>query len=143
MRIFAVLIGIICLSPLAIAEDIPSGSYWECSAEDANQKMWTLQASHQRLALNNAMEACKKESTKPGTCRAPQEQCEPFLNGKNIGPMWQCTALDLDAKPWISNPYRHRDDAAIASKAYCHDHSAFPDSCYINLLTCKNINARR
>jgi hypothetical protein len=64
------------------------------------------------------------------------------MNGVSTRPMWRCTAFDQMVKSWPSNTYTHRDDAAIAAKAYCEQGSAFPDTCFINLMTCKNMNSR-
>ncbi len=55
-------------------------------------------------------------------------------------PMWICTALDFTAEPWQSNLYPHRDDAALAAKDYCKQNSNVPDTCYINMVTCRNLN---
>lgn len=67
--------------------------------------------------------------------------CELFIDGVSTSPAWQCSALDQMAKVWVNNPYPNRDDAALAAKAYCQDNSGFPDTCYVNLLTCKNIKS--
>ncbi|WP_419421088.1 hypothetical protein ACNVED_07265 [Legionella sp. D16C41] len=111
---------------------------WHCKAEDNAKQEWLAESSYQRSAVNKAMEACKKMSRSPETCRVFQGDCELFVNGESVRPAWQCTALDQMAKAWKSNFYPNSDDAALAAKAYCQQHSAFPNTCYVNLLTCKD-----
>lgn len=111
---------------------------WQCTATDAQSKQWIIRNHYERQATNEAYALCKKESQVPQTCTVAHEACEAFVNGVSTQIVWKCTALDRFAKPWISIAYRNRDDAAIAAKAYCEEQSQAPDSCYINLLTCKN-----
>ncbi|KTD25096.1 MULTISPECIES: hypothetical protein [Legionella] len=127
-------------SPLA-AETL-EGNFWRCTAFDAENKEWTVESSYEISAVNKAFDECKKQSKIPRSCKTAKESCEAFVNGKSTRPMWRCTALDQMAKSWPSNVYTHRDDAAIAAKAYCEQNSAFPDTCYINLMTCKNLNSK-
>jgi len=121
---------------------IEASDYWECHVSDSADKQWLAQGSYQRIATNKAFEACKKQSEYPNTCKAANEACEAFVNGISTRPMWRCTALDQLSKVWRSAIYTHRDDAALGAKAYCHQHSGMPDSCYINLMMCKNLNER-
>lgn len=118
------------------------GASWHCAARDAANKEWTANSGFSRSAINHAFEACKKESTLPDTCKTSSVDCESFIDGVSTRPAWRCLALDQMGKSWKSNPYPQRDDAAIAAKAYCQDQSGFPDTCYINLMTCKNLNSR-
>ncbi|ARG97545.1 hypothetical protein [Legionella micdadei] len=129
------------LSTTVSAETL-EGSFWRCTAFDGEDKEWTVDSSYEISAVNKAFEECKKQSKVPSSCKTAKEACEAFVNGKSTRPMWRCTALDQMAKTWLSNVYTHRDDAAIAAKAYCEQNSAFPDTCYINLMTCKNLNSR-
>lgn len=129
-------------------------NYWQCTAYDSEEKQWIVKNAYERVAINKAFEACKKESRAPASCKATNESCDYFANGTNSNrpkvsvnmnrtfsdAMWQCTALDQMAKPWVGNPSSNKDDAALGAKAYCQQHSTVPDTCYINLLTCKNIN---
>ncbi len=114
--------------------------YWECITTDQTGHEWIAKDVYERVAANNAYDACKKQSDIPKTCKAAKEACEQFINGKSTKPLWQCTALDQHAKTWQSNAYANRDDAALAAKAYCQANSAVPGSCYINLITCTNLN---
>ena len=114
-------------------------NYWICSASDGHQT-WSSQAAEQRAAINHAYDSCKKASELPKQCLSSRESCEFYLQGKSTRPLWQCTALDPDTKRWKSNFYSKRDDAALAAKAYCKDNSGYPDSCYIVLSSCKNLN---
>lgn len=115
---------------------------WQCTARDGANKEWVKSSNYERIAINLAFEACKKESTLPTTCKTAKEECEAFIDGQSTRPMWRCIALDQMGKAWESNVYTQRDDAAIAAKDYCHDRSGFPDTCYINLMTCRNMNSR-
>ncbi|WP_133127790.1 hypothetical protein [Legionella nagasakiensis] len=117
-------------------------SYWQCSAYDQENNQWIAKSPYERTAINKAYDACKKQSRAPKTCKTAKESCDAIVKGRNIRPMWRCTALDSMAKAWMSDIYRHRDDAALGAKAYCQQRSTVPASCYINLLTCKNLNAQ-
>ncbi|CDZ78409.1 hypothetical protein BN59_02719 [Legionella massiliensis] len=127
---------------LASTDGLASGNFWRCSTSDAEQKEWTVDSSYEISAINKSYDDCKKLSNVPTSCKSSKEACEMFLNGLTTRPMWRCTALDQMAKVWASNIYKHRDDAAIAAKAFCQQGSSFPDTCYINLMTCKNLNSR-
>ena len=127
---------------LAAANEIQNGNYWQCASFDAENKEWKVKSSYELAAINKALDACKKQSKIPNSCKTARESCEVFTNGYSTRPMWRCKALDQMAKAWPSNVYSHRDDAAIAAKAYCQQGSSFPDTCYTNLMTCKNLNAR-
>lgn len=124
------------LNPVVAATD----GDWECVVRDATNKEWVGKSNYQRSAMNHAMESCKKESSLPSTCKTPDDYCNSLTNGLSTRPMWRCFAFDRKAKSWGSTIYHHRDDAALAAKAYCQSHSTCPETCYINLLTCKNIN---
>lgn len=116
------------------------GTYWQCIVEDSANKQWTAKSPYQKIAINTAFAECKKESQYPASCKASKSNCEGFNLGKSTKPYWQCTALDLTAEPWKSNFYIQREDAALAAKAFCKANSTIPDTCYINLVTCRNIN---
>lgn len=127
---------------LASTDGIASGNFWRCSANDAEHREWIFDSSYEISAINRSFEECKKQSNIPASCKSSKESCEMFLNGLTTRPMWRCTALDQMAKVWLSNIYKQRDDAAIAAKTFCQQGSSFPDTCYINLMTCKNLNGR-
>lgn len=131
------IIPCLLLLPFSLLWANPS-KFWQCTASDAQDKQWVINSQYERQATNEAYAACKKESQVPKTCTVAHEACEAFVHGVSTKPLWKCTALDRFAKPWVSIAYRNRDDAAIAAKAYCEEQSQAPDSCYINLLTCKN-----
>lgn len=114
--------------------------YWQCTTTDNDDQQWIAKNTYERAAANIAYSSCKKQSRIPSTCKAAKEACEHMINGLTDKPMWQCTALDKQAKPWVSNLYTQRYDAALAAKAYCQERSSEPGTCYINLLTCKNKN---
>lgn len=120
----------------------PLSNVWRCTAHDAANKEWIINSGYEITAINRAFDACKKESTLPSSCKTSKESCEVFVNGVSTRPMWRCIALDQTAKEWSSNVYSQRDDAALAAKAYCRQSSSVPDTCYINLIACKNLNSR-
>lgn len=120
---------------------LTKNSYWQCITEDKTNKQWTARNAYQKMALNIAYEACKKESPYPLSCKTSQASCDPIVRGRSIKPMWLCTALDSSALPWSSNLYTQRDDAALAAKAYCRENSNIPETCYVNMITCRNVNA--
>lgn len=130
------------VSLMSFSNAFASNDFWQCTTRDASDKEWQAVGDHEISALNKSYEACKKDSNAPASCKTSKEECEFMANGTSTRPMWRCTAYDQMAKTWPSNLYRHRDDAAIAAKAFCEDRSGFPDTCYINLMTCKNVNPK-
>lgn len=116
--------------------------YWRCAVIDNSTTQWTAQNSYRLTAINRAYDACKKQSQEPGSCKASKEGCEAYVNGFMVSPIWQCTGLDFDANVFQSNVYRKKYDAALAAKAYCRDNSDYPDSCYVRLIGCENLNKR-
>jgi hypothetical protein len=134
-----------------------AATYWQCIAQDGESKQWTAKSTYQRMANTKAFEACKKESHIPATCTVPEETCvylnqvadssAPVVVTKAIhnqsrtsnGSLWQCTALDWRAKPWLNRPAPNQDAAAMSAKAFCQRHSSLPDTCYVNLITCRNV----
>lgn len=119
-----------------------ANNYWLCAAYDGHDKQWQAKSPYQRTAINQAWDACKKQSAIPDTCKAAKEFCEAIIKGVSNKPMWKCTAFDQMAKSWVSDVYRQRNDAALGAKAYCQERSGVPHSCYVNLMTCTNLNAR-
>lgn len=135
----ATIIFMIYLMPPLWANEAP---YWRCTASDSDGKQWEEKSMYERAAISKAFDACKKQSQIPASCKADTGVCEGFDHGVSISPSWQCTALDQNAKPWLSHSYVNMDDAAMAAKSTCEQRSVSPDSCYINLSTCKNLNQR-
>lgn len=127
------------ITSYCIAKPI-NGGYWQCTTKDRTSKQWTITNAYQKIALNLSYEACKKESHSPESCTTSLNDCEGFQLGMSTSPYWRCTALDRTAGVWQSNYYRVREDAALAAEAYCKNNSTVPDTCYINMVTCKNIN---
>lgn len=134
---------ILIITPIATyAESIDkNGNYWECTTHDATNTQWSSQSNYQKIALNLSYVQCKKKSQAPETCKTSTSSCAQYDKGVNIMPIWRCTALDREATPWRSDLYPNREDAALAAEAYCKQYSAVPYTCYINLITCININA--
>ncbi len=128
------LITSLCISTSIGAETIHD---WHCTTTDKNNKQWFVKSIYERAARAQTMDACKKQSKVPASCKT---DCEGFNHGISTRPAWQCTALDDDSKAWKSAAFAHRDDAAIAARENCKAHSSVPDSCYLNFSTCKNLN---
>ena len=128
-----------CITVLLLANPLWAGeaSYWQCTTSDDDNKQWVMKSIYERAARAKTVDACKKQSENPSSCKT---DCEEFNHGVSTQPLWQCTALDQNAKPWISQAYTQRDDAAIAAKMRCQELSSIPDSCYISLSTCTNLN---
>ena len=117
-------------------------NYWLCASYDVTNKTWVAKSAYERVAANNALDACKKESLMPQSCHIAVKACKASLHGVSSSPpQWKCTALDDQAVMWKSNAYPQQDDASLAALAYCKERSASPDSCYVNDVTCRNINA--
>ncbi len=119
-----------------------ANSYWLCAVYDRTEKNWSARSNYRLTAINKAYEACKKESEQPASCKAAKEHCEAYVGGLPTSPLWQCTALDFYANPYVSIVYKKKYDAALASRAFCEDNSDYPESCYINLIACENLNER-
>ncbi|MDI9818807.1 MULTISPECIES: hypothetical protein [unclassified Legionella] len=128
--------------PQATAATIADTNYWKCTAHDAEHKEWTGHSSYQLTSINRAYEACKRQSRVPESCQTSKESCEQIVDGMTTSPMWRCVALDESAAPWASNIYRNASDAAVAAKAYCQANSILPETCYVYLFTCRNLNVR-
>jgi len=138
---FCFLLFLSSVSTSGFTEPINNSShYWQCVTLDAANKQWSAQSPYQKVALNLAFAACKKESQAPATCNAAKANCDEFNEGRSLTPMWQCTALDQFASPWPSDVYAQRYDAALAAKAFCKQKSTIPDTCYVNMVTCRNKN---
>ncbi|KTC69298.1 hypothetical protein Lbir_2037 [Legionella birminghamensis] len=132
---------LLCAGIPGFAESVVSQEKnWECRAQDQTKKQWLGISNYELTALNKAFDACKKESQFPLSCKISRSNCDGYVNGNSISPLWQCTAMDSDAQPWLSVYFRHRDDAVFSAKDYCRGHSNVPETCYVNIVTCKNIN---
>ena len=127
----------------------PKGDYWQCLAVDKDNKNWSSQNAFKRIAMYRAFESCKKESTNPSSCKNDENACQYFGDqvktlsssmNYNSSAQWQCTALDKTAKNWSGNPSSNQDDAALNAKAACRAESTIPDTCYVNMLTCVDMN---
>jgi hypothetical protein len=132
------IIALLCVSPLSQAQLL---NYWQCRTLDSTNKEWVVENKYKKVAINRAFERCKKESTDPISCKTSKRSCESFVNGLSTTPMWLCTALDRNAEPWVSLAYPNKYDAALGARDYCIENSDLPYTCYINLVTCKNINS--
>lgn len=133
---FVILLLLLCNSLFAAPD-----SYWQCMSQDKTNKQWFAKNNHKKAAVNLSFAACKKESASPASCKTSLLNCTGFNQGLSISPTWRCMALDRTAKPWQSVLYAQPLDAALGAKAFCKEHSTVPDTCYVNMVTCRNINA--
>ncbi|CEK10713.1 hypothetical protein [Legionella hackeliae] len=134
--------SIFLLSQTTLSAELSDSNYWKCTSYDADNKSWTAHSDYQITSINKAFDACKKQSRVPTTCKTSKEDCEAIVNGMTTRAMWRCLALDLAAVPWFSNIYDKASDAAMGAKAYCQANSALPETCYVYLFTCRNLNVR-
>lgn len=112
-------------------------TYWRCTAQDAHQHTWVIQHEYLKMALNQAIELCKKTSPAPKTCIADEQTCSIFTPNQPHRTLWECTALDDNGRSWTSKGRHQRDEAATTAESYCKQQSKIPETCYINLITCK------
>jgi hypothetical protein len=118
-----------------------NNNYWQCYTQDVDNLQWTVSNSYKLLAINQSYAQCKKASRYPKTCKSAKSACELFINGMTTRPMWRCPAFDQTARVWLSNIYANQDNAALAARAYCQQASSVPDTCFTNVIACKNFNA--
>lgn len=130
------------ITPTFAAELAPDSNFWRCSAYDAENLEWVIESGYKLTAINKAFDDCKKQSKFPKSCKVAKDTCELFVNGITTRPMFQCTALDRLARRWLSSIYYHPDEAAFAAKAHCQQNSSLPETCYVYMLTCRNLNPR-
>ena len=135
------LITVLCM---LMTDALWAHSEWQCLAQDNTKHQWIGKHGYERVATNKAIAACKKESTVPTSCKVLSEACLYFIGDKAFRSdpshphlLWQCTALDHQAKTWVGQQSEHRDDAALDAKTYCEEHSRVPDTCYMNFSMCQ------
>lgn len=114
-------------------------STWTCQIADKNGTIWEGKHRYQLPAKMNALHLCKNESRSPMSCVRTKETCTETEEEVSSKSYWQCTAFDQMGKEWSAEPLKNRDDAAIQAKESCLNESGFPDTCYVNLLTCRDI----
>ena len=115
-------------------------SAWQCTAIDSTNNQWEARYSFQKMAINIALDLCKKSSTHPTTCRVSAQNCKGLNLEANSELLWRCTALDRSAATWNSNFYSDKTEAAMAAMNFCNSKSSLPDTCYLNFVTCMNSN---
>lgn len=113
---------------------------WNCQVKDATGKYWEVQHKFRMSARNLAMDTCRKQSTAPNSCDFANQSCDTLYDGLSKDPLWVCLALDSTAKGWKNHPNKQKYDAALSAKGFCQHKSSVPETCYVNLLTCKDIN---
>lgn len=141
MKAYLRLAMLMCLT-LPAGMSMASGTSWTCTSQDSGGYRWTYSSSYQKVALNQAYLQCKKQSAEPKSCKSEAEACHYFIDGLDATPMWQCTAVDAASDAYNSTLYNHQDDAALGALAYCKKKSPVPDTCFINTITCTNVNDR-
>lgn len=117
-----------------------SNDLWLCKAHDNTNKEWLAQSPYPKIAINRSLDACKRQSTNPLSCRITSNDCESPQLDPSTKPYWRCTAIDQQGTPWNSIYYLNKEDAALAANAYCHSKSPLPETCFINMITCVSSN---
>ncbi len=113
---------------------------WTCQAVDQYHQKCKASAAYEKAAKMNALAECKAHSQNPKGCVVSSQACEATVHGFHRQPLWRCTALDRQAKAVFGVVSKQRNAAALSAKEQCESQSNEPDSCYVNLLTCKNLN---
>lgn len=125
------------MSCLALRGD---NSNWQCSAYDDNHKQWIVYSKYLRSALNKAKQTCIQKSQLPSSCTVAKEYCEMMVNNQVFRSHWQCTAFDKMGGYWRSDTFQTRNDAIDGAHLICKQQSGFPSSCYVRIMTCKNVS---
>lgn len=115
-----------------------SDDYFQCSITDRESKSWSAKSKHHKMAVHLALEACKRESNAPGSCKKSKIKCDdsdPTVATNNGG--WRCMALDYMARAWSKDYHPNIDGAAFMALTYCRQRSAVPETCYLNYITCE------
>jgi hypothetical protein len=125
-----------------------SDNYWTCTVQDNEKHQWITKNAYKRVAINRAMESCKKNSHEPNSCDSTQIPCDYFSNNdvietpvykSNTSVTWHCPALDSLANYWVGPASSNRDRAYLNAKTFCHMQSIVPETCYVNLIACSNL----
>lgn len=138
MRLMRCILYMINLIQLAYATNSePNQGQWECIAQDTYQYQWHATHPYQRVASSKALEACKKQSTLPRSCKIVIG-CDPLFvtHTDLLEQHWQCQALDANATAWDATDQTSKENAMLDAMQMCKKHSALPDTCYTNDSTC-------
>ncbi|MBA2710041.1 MAG: hypothetical protein H0U57_05580 [Tatlockia sp.] len=134
------LLTVICFFCSMFAQAASAESKWSCIAIDGQNRQWTVSSNYHKTSFNKSVDECKKRSNVPATCHVIKESCNMLVKQILVKPRWQCTAFDFHADKWIATSSRSPDKAALSAKGFCKLNSALPDSCYINVITCRTLN---
>ncbi len=131
-------LGLICL---LISNQLLAapGTNWFCTSKDIDKKTWSVNHVYQKPAIAMALDACKKQSRQPTTCKLRESDCELTVNGVSTRPIWACEAIDGIGQSFPGKLNPDRDTAALSARAECRENSSVPDSCYIHPFTCVNL----
>lgn len=125
---------------LATPPPYMADNYWYCVISDSNNKLWTEYSTYQLAAIAKVSDYCKKQSKDPLSCKIDKNGCEHFIHGVSTRPMWRCLALDNHSESWPSDLNSNREAAILNAEAQCKQHSVAPRTCYVNQITCRNLN---
>lgn len=114
--------------------------YWMCKARDLDNRVFTADSQYQKSAIVQALSECKRQSPYPASCEALNEDCDGILSGSIKRTIWRCTSLDSLANYWYSSIASNDIEAALSAKAICRAESSVPETCYVNMITCENLN---
>lgn len=146
MKLFINLLALIAsmfMHPAAANTLRGQNSHWQCASHDISGKQWLAESSFQRAAINKAWQSCKKNSHDPGSCETAKAYCEMVYLGRVIRSKWVCSSMDQMGHRWRSDTHNTRNDAVTGARMMCREQSTFPGSCYVRLMTCKNLNVAR
>lgn len=112
--------------------------FFECQLSDDKNIFWKSSSVFEKKALNTVLDHCKKESINPDSCLKKNIICQEFSNSINTRPLWECTALDANAREWLGKADTAIDDAIFHAKAKCKSKSTVPETCYVYAVGCLN-----
>lgn len=132
------------VTKMALADPNPSpymaDNYWCCTISDSTHKTWSEYSTYKLAAIAKVSDDCKKQSKDPLSCIILQNSCEHFIHGVSTRPLWRCLALDNRAARWPSNLENDQEAAISNAEAQCKNNSPVPETCYVNQITCRNLN---
>lgn len=118
--------------------NLQANVFFECQLSDDKNVLWKSTSVFEKKSLNTVLDHCKRESINPDSCLRKNIICQEFSNGINLRPLWECTALDANAKEWPGKADTTKDDAIFSAKAKCKSNSAVPETCYAYEVGCLN-----
>lgn len=113
-------------------------SYWQCSTTDSADKVWVGRDINRQAAINQSAQACRDNTENEGSCISARESCVQVVNNRIVRPSWRCTAFDMTTYYRGAVQYT-REDTIESALDKCRRLSFSPNTCKVNMLTCKNV----